>query len=148
MYLRLGKAGEKEIYTEKLQNLTIGDVLTFREEEQQNKGIILSGSIADYAINFLKEKEINWNVYTLPFIKPINVAHIKKIVTINNELIILEEHQKSCGIGSAILEIVNDLYVSGEIISFPKIKRIAIDDRFYSISGSQDFLRKEAGLIL
>ena len=148
MYLRLGKAGEKEIYTEKLQNLTIGDVLTFREEEQQNKGIILSGSIADYAINFLKEKEINWNVYTLPFINPINVAHIKKIVTINNELIILEEHQKSCGIGSAILEIVNDLYVSGEIISFPKIKRIAIDDRFYSISGSQDFLRKEAGLIL
>ena len=148
MYLRLGKAGEKEIYTEKLQNLTIGDVLTFREEEQQNKGIILSGSIADYAIIFLKEKEINWNIYTLPFIKPINVAHIKKIVTINNELIILEEHQKSCGIGSAILEIVNDLYVSGEIISFPKIKRIAIDDRFYSISGSQDFLRKEAGLTL
>ena len=60
----------------------------------------------------------------------------------------MEEHQKSCGIGSAILEIINDLYVSGKLVSFPKIKRIAIDDKFYSISGSQDFLRKEAGLIL
>lgn len=148
MYLRLGKAGEKEIYTEELQNLTIGDVLIFREKEQQNKGLIVSGSIADYAINLLKDEEIDWNIYTLPFIKPINIAHIKKIATINNELIILEEHQKSCGIGSAILEIINDLYVSGKLVSFPKIKRIAIDDKFYSISGSQDFLRKEAGLIL
>ena len=84
----------------------------------------------------------------IPFIKPLNVIQIKEIADQYSDIIILEEHQKSCGVGSAIIEQINDLYAYGKLSVYPKIKRIAIQDKFYSISGSQDYLRKIAGLIL
>ena len=81
-----------------------------------------------------------------------NVAEQKEEAVQNadqySDIIILEEHQKSCGVGSAIIEQINDLYAYGKLSVYPKIKRIAIQDKFYSISGSQDYLRKIAGLIL
>ena len=58
------------------------------------------------------------------------------------------KQEESCGVSSAIIEVVNDLYAEGEISTYPKIKRIAINDRFYSISGSQAYMREQAGLML
>ena len=76
------------------------------------------------------------------------LKQIKEIAEQYSEIIVLEEHQKSCGIGSAIIEQISDLYAYGVLPIYPRIKRIAIDDKFYSISGSQDYLREKAGLRL
>jgi len=47
-----------------------------------------------------------------------------------------------------ILEAINDLIEEGRLSNFPSVKRIAIPDKFYSVAGSQDYLRKLAGLEL
>ncbi len=148
MYLRLGKAGEKIIHRSKNLRISIGDIIKYKEQDNSDTAILVTGSIADYAINYVNEKKLRWNIYTLPFIKPINKEQLKDIVTRHNELIVLEEHQKSCGVGSAVIEILNDLFNIGEIENYPKIRRIAIDDRFYSIAGDQSFLRELANLSL
>ena len=58
----------------------------------------------------------------------------------------IEEHQKSCGMGSALIEILNDLYAEGQIKHYPKVKRIAIPDEFADIVGTQIYLREHEGL--
>ena len=35
-------------------------------------------------------------------------------------IITIEEHQKSCGMGSALIEILNDLYAEGQIKHYPR----------------------------
>ena len=47
-----------------------------------------------------------------------------------------------------ILEIINDLVEERKLSSSPKIKRIAIPDKFYSVAGTQNYLRTLAGLRL
>jgi transketolase len=74
---------------------------------------------------------------------------LKQIVETHDAgLVIMEEHQKSCGAGSAIVECLSDMYSSGEISVYPKVRRLAINDEFLPIVGSQDYLRNVAGLTL
>jgi len=148
MYLRLGKAGEVVIHTEKLDSLRIGDVLSIGIDNSSESALLVSGSILDYAVKFVIANNIQTSIYSLPFIKPMNVKQIRQIAIKYNYLIVLEEHQKSCGVGSAIVEILNDLYLNNEISVYPKVRRIAIDDMFYSVSGSQQYLREKANLLL
>ena len=76
---------------------------------------------------------IKTSVFSIPFVKPINKAQISDIAKKYNNIIILEEHHKSCGVGSAIVEILNDLF---------------FEDTFYGVSGSQSYLREKASLVL
>ena len=63
-------------------------------------------------------------------------------------LIVMEEHQASCGVGSAIIEQASDMYAQGKLSVFPKVIRKAIKDEFIPIVGSQAYLRKAEGLSL
>lgn len=62
-------------------------------------------------------------------------------------IITIEEHQKSGGFGSAILEGFSELEEANKISKQPKLKRIAIQDQFLSVAGSQEYLRRLSGLI-
>lgn len=148
MYFRLGKAGEKKIHANNISNLQIGDILPVMEGESHLPAILATGSILYYAKQFLSDNHIPATLYSVPFVKPINRNQLKDIALKYSSLILLEEHQKSCGMGSAILEQLNDLYFRDEIPQFPKIRQIAINDCFYHISGSQSFLREYSGLVL
>jgi transketolase len=148
MYLRLGKAGEKQVHTTSFDNMMIGDIVAVKHGSTGRSALLATGSILHYANEFISEKGIDTSLYSVPFIKPLNKQQIKELAQKHNNIIVLEEHQKSAGLGSAIIEQVSDMYASGEISVFPKIKRVAIDDCFYHLSGSQAFLRKNAGLVL
>ena len=148
MYLRLGKAGEKQVHTTSFDNMMIGDIVALKQGSTGRSALLATGSILHYANEFISEKGIDTSLYSVPFIKPLNKQQIKELAQKHNNIIVLEEHQKSAGLGSAIIEQVSDMYASGEISVFPKIKRVAIDDCFYHLSGSQAFLRKNAGLLL
>lgn len=148
MYLRLGKAGEKQVHTTSFDNMMIGDIVALKQGSTGRSALLATGSILHYANEFISEKGIDTSLYSVPFIKPLNKQQIKELAQKYNNIIVLEEHQKSAGLGSAIIEQVSDMYASGEISVFPKIKRVAIDDCFYHLSGSQAFLRKNAGLLL
>jgi transketolase len=95
------------------------------------------------------EKNLLYDLYSVPFVKPINQKQLKAIVEKHPDgLITLEEHQLSCGMGSAIVEQVNDLFSKGKISTYPKIQRIAIPDEFAPIVGTQNYLREYEGLKL
>lgn len=90
------------------------------------------------------EKELLlYDLYSVPFVKPMNVDLLKQIVMSHSGgLITIEEHQKSCGMGSAVVEMVNDLYATEQIPAYPIIKRIAIPDEFADVVGTQQYLRE------
>lgn len=144
MYLRLGKAGEAVVHAQDILNLNIGEILPIRKKDGSKKVLLVSGSILSKAIDCETFSEMD--IYSIPFVKPLNVEHIKSIAVKYSDITVLEEHQKSCGVGSAIIEQINDLYAFDILSEFPRIKRLAIDDKFYSISGTQDYLREQAGL--
>lgn len=148
MYLRLGKAGESIVHHSEIKNLVIGEILPIIQNSDASEALLVSGSILDYAVKKMGERKLSVDIYSVPFVKPLNEGHLCKIANKYSVLTILEEHQRSCGIGSAIIEKFNDLYFEGKIFAYPKVRRVAINDKFYSISGSQSYLRELAGLVL
>jgi len=146
MYMRLGKARENNVF-ECVENFEIGDIHTYNESTAAN-ALFVSGSITDYTVNWVKDNGVDTAIYSVPFIKPINRELLKDIITRHLNIVVLEEHQLSCGLSSAIIEQVNDMFVAGEIASYPKIHRIGIQDQFLSVSGTTQFLREKAGLVL
>lgn len=145
-YLRLGKAGESAVHTKTLDKINIGQGLEI--DKGTGTAIIACGSILKYVNDFLKENNSSSGLYSFPFVKPIDKNLLQEIHSHYTNIVTIEEHQKSGGFGSAVLEAYNDLLEEGKIGSFPKIKRIAIPDRFINVAGTQEYLRALAGLKL
>lgn len=149
MYIRLGKAGEKTVHSEDSIDLKIGDICSVITREGNQTAVFACGNILDAALHQINEENLNYDLYSVPFVKPINKEQLINIVKMHPAgLITIEEHQKSCGMGSAIVEILNDLYYEGNIEVYPKVKRIAIPDEFADVVGTQVFLREHEGLKL
>ena len=149
MYIRLGKAGEKTVHSEDSIDLKIGDICSVITREGNQTAVFACGNILDAALHQINEENLNYDLYSVPFVKPINKEQLINIVKTHPAgLIPIEEHQKSCGMGSAIVEILNDLYYEGNIEVYPKVKRIAIPDEFADVVGTQVFLREHEGLKL
>lgn len=147
MYMRLGKAGESIVHSRNVL-IEVGHFLPVLTNNTSKTALLASGSILSYATQFINNNKLSVDIFSVPFVKPLNKTYLKDFVSKYSNIIVFEEHQKSCGIGSAFIEVVNDLYANNEISIYPKIKRIAIEDKFYSISGSQAFIREQAGLVL
>lgn len=141
-YLRLGKAGEPivhddvELNIQKVLELNIG----------ADTAILTTGATLHQAKNYIESNNLNYGIYSIPMIKPIDLSGIQHICEKYSIIITLEEHQKSAGFGSSILEAVNDLVEENKLINPPKIIRKAIPDIFISIAGSQDYLKEIAGV--
>ena len=141
-YIRLGKSGEPLVHTTQLK-LSIGKIIKI--EENQDIAIFSTGAMLKYVFDFVHVNKICSSVYSFPFVKPIDLEALAGIVQKHKKIITIEEHQAQAGFGSAILEAVNDLYNSNNIMQFPVIKRVAIPGQFYSVAGSQQYLRELAG---
>lgn len=149
VYIRLGKAGEKIVHTKEDIIVKAGDILPITIGKGNKKAVLACGNIMAAAKKQIIDHNLPYDLYSMPFVKPINVEQLKAIVERYPEgLITIEEHQKSCGMGSAVIEIVNDLYAQGTIERYPSIKRIAIPDEFAPVVGSQNYLREYEGLKL
>lgn len=143
MYFQLGKAGEKNIHQGEL-NINIGDVVPFRNENNK-EALIVTGSLASAVLK--AEMSSGKDIYTLPFVKPINKEQLARIAAQYDVITTIEEHQLSCGVGAAVIELLSDLYAADKISRLPKIHRVAINDYFQEVSGSQDYLRHKANLL-
>lgn len=143
MYIRLGKAGEKIVHKEDSIILKIGDICPIHLFDGNKTAVLACGNILDAAFHQIDEESLPYDLYSVPFVKPIDVEQLKSIVERHPDgLITIEEHQKSCGMGSAVVEMINDLYADGKLSIYPKIKRIAILDEFVGVVGTQQYLRK------
>lgn len=146
-YIRLGKAGESVVHEkDSLGQFSLGNILTLNSGE--NTAIFTVGAILKYVVDFVKGHQINISVYSFPFIKPIDKNMLALLLKKYRKIVTIEEHQANGGFGSVILEHINDLLEEKIIEKSPVVKRIAIRDKFYSISGSQEYLRDLAGIKL
>ena len=149
MYIRLGKAGEKISHVEESIEVKIGDICPIRTIEGNKTAVLACGNILDAARHQIEDNNLPYDIYSVPFVKPINEDQLKTLVQSHPEgLITIEEHQKSCGMGSAIVEKLSDMYAAGTISTYPKVKRIAIPDEFVGVVGTQVYLREHEGLKL
>lgn len=145
-YIRLGKAGEPIVHHNPLNNLQLGDAIPVLEEGKT--AVITTGGMLKYAFDFIRNNGVDAALYSMPFLKPINREYVKSIAEKHNRIITLEEHQLAGGMSSVLLETMNDLCIDGSLKEITPITRIAIPDTFYSIAGSQQFLRDTAGVVL
>ena len=148
MYIRLGKAGEKIVHNDNI-NLHIGDILPLKEDINNKTAVLCCGSILDAAHHQIEDENLPYDLYSIPFVKPINNNLLLNIIESHPDgLIIMEEHQASCGVGSAIIEQASDMYSQGILSAFPRIIRKAIKDEFAGVVGTQNYLREIIGLKL
>lgn len=143
MYIRLGKAGEKVVHKENCLDLQLGDICPISVVKNNAVAVLACGNILDAVRQQIEKKQLPYDLYSVPFVKPMNVDLLKQIVMSHSGgLITIEEHQKSCGMGSAVVEMVNDLYATEQLPVYPVIKRIAIPDEFAGVVGTQQYLRE------
>lgn len=147
MYIRLGKAGEKVAHTEECLTVKAGDILPVALKDGNKKAVLACGNIMAAAKAQIEEKKLPYDLYSVPFVKPINKEQLQEIVEKHPEgMFTIEEHQASTGMGSAIVEQVNDMYAAGVLNVYPIIRRVAIPDEFAPVVGTQSYLREYEGL--
>ena len=137
-YLRLGRGGEKRIH-EKLEGFAIGKAIEIQKGERV--AVFSTGAIfdeVDEACKELKAEGIVPSVYTFPTVKPIDREVILDCARNNKAIVTVEEHNLSGGFGSAVAEVLAEIEVA-----HAKLVRVALDDRYSSIVGSQKYLRKQ-----
>lgn len=144
-YIRLGKAGEPVVHPS-LNLINIGEALCLKNG--RDVAVLSTGAMLKYTSDFIQNNNLNYGLFSFPFIKPMDFSILEKISNKYKQIITIEEHQRSAGFGSAVLEGLHDLLEQEKINSIPNVKRIAIPDKFISVAGTQEYLRKLSGLLL
>ena len=137
IYIRVARGGDK-IITNKETNVKIGEAVELIKPVDAvfiTTGI--TSQIALEAINFLNSNNLKIGLVHLHTIKPLDSGYLKNLFNSVKFAVIVEEHSVVGGLGSAILEFVND-YSIKDI----RIKRIGIPDKFVEKYGTQDSLLK------
>ncbi|MBX2995761.1 MAG: hypothetical protein KF681_13100 [Bdellovibrionaceae bacterium] len=145
-YIRLGRAGEADVHGRDIQ-VTPGELIQVRAGKKTL--ILTSGGILSWAMREADEKTPDAAIYSVPFLSGnLNKKQLTQLLTDFDQVITMEEHQLNGGFGSFILEQAADLYSSGALSRFPKIRRIGIPNEFAEICGTQDYLRDHFALRL
>lgn len=137
-YLRLGRGGEKQIH-DSIDNFEIGKAIKIQDGDKI--AIFSTGAIfdeVDEACKALSEEGIVPTVYTFPTVKPIDKDVILECASKYGTIITVEEHNLSGGFGSAVAEVLAE-----QDSKNAKLVRIALDDRYSCIVGSQKYLRQQ-----
>lgn len=146
-YMRLNKAGEPRLHAA-APALTLGGIVPVRVSERATAAVCATGDMVGYAARFLAQHAPDVDLYSFPFVNPIDDAQLAVLARRYARLTTLEEHQANGGFGSAVLERLHDLLSAGALAALPAIKRIAIPNTFAVVAGSQDYLRRQMGLTL
>ena len=146
-YMRLNKAGEARLHATP-PSLTLGDIVPVRTSAGATAAVFATGDMVGYAARHLAQHALNADLYSFPFVNPINTEQLAALAQRYTQIATLEEHQANGGFGSAVLERLHDLLSEGRLTTLPSVKRIAIPNAFIASAGSQDFLREKMGLRL
>lgn len=138
-YLRLGKSKEPNIHTDQIE-FEPGKI--FEVHSGHEGTILFSGSIGTVALEAyaeLVEKGIHVAVASVPFISTLEGGYLESAFA-KGPIITVEEHGKSGGFGSAILEFA----MEKEILS--RVAIISSSRENLSLVGDQNYLRTMNGI--
>ena len=138
VYLRIGKADLGDVHMKPLDE-KYGKLIKVREKEKSKYSFIATGSMVVTAINVADKLNIDIDIWSVPFIKPIDHLTVEKICHKSNAVVVFEEHSKYGGLGSLVSEISTSSYPV-------KILQVAVNDCFSQKCGTYDYLLQEHGL--
>lgn len=136
-YLRLDKTAAEEVA--EAQPFSIGKARIFREGTDIT--LIATGGILEEAVLAAKELEsfgLDVKILGIHTVKPIDKEEILKSARETRGLVVIEEHNKDGGLGSAVAEVCMD-----HALLPNKFLRIGLNNTFSSIVGSQHYLRAQ-----
>ena len=136
-YLRLDKTAAEEVAL--AQPFSIGKSRIFREGTDLT--LIATGGILEEAVlaaNELEKFGLDVKILGIHTVKPIDKEEILKSALETGGLVVIEEHNKDGGLGSAVAEVCMDHAVLPN-----KFLRIGLNNTFSSIVGSQHYLRAQ-----
>ena len=141
-YIRIGKKGEPDLLG-KHHNLGIGKANLLKEG---NKILLLGiGPIISEALEARKmliTKGIEIGVASMGSVKPLDNKFLQQRIAENySHWISLEEHYQTGGLGSALLEWLNE-----QGINRIELKRMGVKDHFVHQLGNQSYVRDAEGL--
>ena len=143
-YIRLSKNNEKIIHKED-KNIELGKISTIKLGK--DKCILSTGNMLELGEKiyqeYLKDYNQDISLYSVHTVKPIDKNKIEEIALKYKKIIILEEHNIYGGLYSSVMEVLGfniSKYNNLEIIP------IAIEDKFTSIVGDQEFIRNSYGI--
>jgi len=139
-YMRLNKAGEPRLHATP-PALKLGDIVTVRSTPGASAAVFATGDMVGYAARYIADKGVDVDLYSFPFVNPIDTTQLAALAARYRQVATLEEHQANGGFGSAILERLHDLLGEGKLAALPAVTRLAIPNAFISSAGSQDYLR-------
>ncbi len=137
IYIRVARGGDK-IITSKETNVKIGKAVELIKPIEAV--FITTGTttqIALDAINLLNSNNSKIGLVHLHTVKPLDTTYLKNLFNSTKLAVIVEEHSVVGGLGSAILEFINDYRIENV-----RIKRIGIPDKFVEKYGTQETLLK------
>ncbi len=136
-YLRLDKTAAEEVAL--AQPFSLGKSRIFREGTDLT--LIATGGILEEAVlaaNELEKFGLDVKILGIHTVKPIDKEEILKSALETGGLVVIEEHNKDGGLGSAVAEVCMDQAVLPN-----KFLRIGLNNTFSSIVGSQHYLRAQ-----
>ena len=141
VYLRLGKAGEKEIYSHQ-PKFRLGRGLLVKPGNDLTL-VSIGNIIEDVLIvgDRLEEQGFSVRIISMPCLKPFDQRIILKAAKETKSIFTIEEHSLIGGLGSSVAEILLETDYSDILF-----KRFAIPDQYCQEVGSQNYLRKINGL--
>jgi transketolase len=138
VYLRIGKSNIGDVH-QSLPDIQTGELIQVMADKASKYSFIATGSMLKTAIDICIRLNIKIDVWSAPFLKPINRSTVIKICRNSEKVVVLEEHSKYGGLGSIISEIAS---TSSPI----KMLHVAVDDCFSNKCGTYEYLLKEHGL--
>lgn len=146
-YVRLNKTGEPSIYDN--ESRPIIQPGRFSPIREGNNTLVLStGAITHSILTELQNLNLNWALSSAPFVGNYDRKMLLELCETYPNIVTVEEHQSNGGFGSSVVEAISDLYAARELATMPRVRRIAIPNKFIGTSGTQEYLRLEAGLTL
>jgi len=141
VYLRLGKAGEKEIYSHQ-PKFRLGRGLLVKPGNDLTL-VSIGNIIEDVLIvgDRLEEQGFSVRIISMPCLKPFDQKIILKAAKETKSIFTIEEHSLIGGLGSSVAETLLETDYSNILF-----KRFAIPDQYCQEIGSQAYLRKINGL--
>ena len=136
IYIRLAKGGD-EIVSHEENGFVIGKAITLREPGEVvfvTTGIMTQRALA--AAEVLEKQDIQAGVLHMHTVKPLDEQALFQAAAGVELIVTAEEHALTGGLGSLVLETLNDAGHTGG----PKVVRLGLPDAFASQYGSQDSL--------
>jgi len=138
VYLRMGKSDRGDVHTQ-MPQASIGALLPVQQGHTGNISFITTGSMVRTAMDIAAASYPDAAVWSVPFIKPMDVQQVAAICAQSRAVVVLEEHSVLGGLGSAIAEIAAEL-------APVRMLRVGVPDRFSQHCGTYEYLLKEHGL--